>query len=184
MQGQVCTLGRCPGRGGGAAAGTPLLPGLTCWWGAGVCRGPGLPCPVPCRPGWIQPHTPSSAHPWVGACGWDCSPLPKRPGTGWVSAGKGLPPLFRWSPPLFWGLGMSRGIVPVLDEVITINYANQAPPAHPCLHNVPGRGEREAEPIYSLSRSLPSRAALSKESCSEPRSSRAGFASLRYDKIF
>lgn len=188
--GRVCTPGRCPGWGRGAAKGSPLLPGRMCLWCAGVCHR--SPSPISPCPGWIQPHAPSSAHSWVaewvsaGTVGRTAAP--RQEANYRVSEGKGLPLLFkrsrpRPSPP-FLGLGVNRGIVLVLDEVININYANQPLPAHPYLPGIPGGRETAAKSIYSLRRSLPLRTALSKESCNESRSSRAEFASLRYDKIF
>lgn len=73
------------------------------------------------------------------------------------------------------------GIVFILGEGININDANQ--PSPPLLHHnsAGGTGRKDAESIYAL-RSLPLRISLSKASCSELGSGRAGFASLRGDE--
>ena len=69
----------------------------------------------------------------------------------------------------------------ILGEGININDANQ--PSPPLLHHnsAGGTGRKDAESIYAL-RSLPLRISLSKASCSELGSGRAGFASLRGDE--
>lgn len=81
-------------------------------------------------------------------------------------------------------LGMNGGGCACLGSSDKYQLCKAAFSAQPCLHNIPGQGETEAEPIYSWSRSLPVRTSLSKGSCNWRRSSRAEFASLRYDKIF
>lgn len=168
--GWICTPGWWPGWGRGVAKHRPLRAcgALGCAGDGGCPAAVAAPSHLP-LPSWIQPHAPSSAHPWVadwvsvGTMGWVCSPLAKRritaflKGRGCLCSSKAAPP------PALLGLGMNRGIVLVLDEAININYANQPLPAHPCLHNIPGQGETEAESIYSLSRSLPLRTSLSKE---------------------
>lgn len=128
---------------------------------------------------WI--HAPPGAPPrvtkWVsgGTAGGIAAPLLR----GELLKGRGCLRSSDTAPTAL--MGMNGGTVLVLGEVININYPNQPLPAHPRLHNVSEQGEMEAESMYSLSRSLPLRTSLSKESCNQTSSSRAQSPSHRCD---
>lgn len=146
----------------------------------------------------LLPHSPANTHPWMGAWrhhGWVCSPLPRQEANSSQREG-GSCLLFKHT---LLGLELSRGggrrrrrrcvggrIVLVVDEAININHSKAASPS-PALVSTASqdweRSRRQSQFIH-LAGSLPLRRALSKGSCNESRSSRAEFASLRYDKIF